>query len=326
MKKLLIKWWFLILLLGSVALAFLRPHWLRPVTHHLDPRAVVSLALFLMAWSLESRSLFRSLLRPLPALVAVLVSYGVLPALGWLAGQLLPEDDLRIGLLLIVSVPCTLASAVLWTRMAGGNEATALLVILATTATSWLATTTWLAFATGTTVRLDVPGMMQGLALVLILPVGLGQFGRAWPPLARCASRHKPVLSVIARLLVLLIILKAAVDVTDKLVGSSIPLAVGSLVLTLVLCLGTHLAALLCGLWGSRLLRCDRASQIAVAFAGSQKTLPVALYLFDAYFVTTYPLAVAPLVCYHVGQLVVDTLIAERLVAKSQPLPEELLT
>ena len=51
----------------------------------------------------------------------------------------------------------------------------------------------------------------------------------------------------------------------------------------------------------------------AVAFAGSQKTLPVALYLYQTYYVADYPLAVLSLALYHVGQLLADTVIADRL-------------
>ena len=50
-----------------------------------------------------------------------------------------------------------------------------------------------------------------------------------------------------------------------------------------------------------------------MAFACSQKTLPVALLLFESYFKQEYPLAVLPLVFYHVGQLAVDTVIADHL-------------
>src|SRR5262249_12557192 len=145
MRAFLAKRWFLLLLLAGLTLAGLRPGWLRPVVEPVPPRAVVACALFLMAWGLDSRSLGRSLLRPLPALWAVAISYGALPALAWGVGRLMPLDDLRIGLMISASVPCTLASAVLWTRMAGGNEATALLAIMLTTCTSWLATTFWLA-------------------------------------------------------------------------------------------------------------------------------------------------------------------------------------
>jgi sodium/bile acid cotransporter 7 len=312
------KRWFLLLLLGCLAIAWLRPDWLRPVTARLEPLAVVAVALFLMAWSLESRSLYQALLRPLPALWAVLISYGLLPLLAWLSGWLLESASFRLGLLLIASVPCTLASAVLWTRMAGGDEATALLTILLTTLASWAITPAWLAWGAGTLVELDVPAMMRGLALVLIVPVGLGQASRAVRVLAQTAVRLKPILGIIAQLLILTIVLKAAVDVSDRLAETSLPVSFGSYGRIALLCVSTHLAALLTGLTSSRLLGFTRPHWIGVAFACSQKTLPVALYLFDGYFVRTHPLAVVPLVFYHVGQLIVDTVIAERL-ARAQP-------
>ena len=109
-------------------------------------------------------------------------------------------------------------------------------------------------------------------------------------------------------------ILKAVVDVSDRLSERSVPLPLPWISAAAVLCVGVHLTALGGGLWSSRLLHFDRAGQIAVAFACSQKTLPVSLYLFDIYFKENYPLAMVPIVSYHVGQLVVDTLIADLLV------------
>jgi len=311
MKDLVHKRWFLLLLLAGLALAWFCPQRLRPATEWLEPRSLVATALFVMAWSLESRSLFQSLTRPLPALWASLISYGALPALAWSCGWLLPDADLRLGLLIIASVPCTLASAVLWTRMAGGNEATALLTVLLTTATSWLATPAWLAFAARTSIVLDTPGMMRSLVVVLIVPVGFGQLSRAVGPLARTATRHKALLGAVSRLLIFSIILKAAVDVRERLSERSAPLDLGSISAAAALCVAVHLTALVGGLWGSRLLKFDRASQVAVAFACSQKTLPVSLYLFEVYFKESYPLAVVPIVVYPVAQLIVDTLIAD---------------
>jgi sodium/bile acid cotransporter 7 len=321
MKAFVAKHWFLLLLIGGVTLAWWCPgclYWSR----WLDPRFVVVPALFLMAWTLESRSLFQALARPLPALWATLISYGGVPLLAWLLGRLLPDADFRIGLFVVATVPCTLASAVLWTRMAGGNEATALLVILMTTGTSWLATTAWLTWGTGAAAGVDTLVLMRGLVLVLVLPVGLGQVVRAINPLARAASRWKRPISVISQVLVLVILFKAAAEVGDKLSVQTAGLAVGALLATAVLCVGTHLTALVGGLWSSRCLGFDRPSRIAIAFACSQKTLPVALYLFDAYFKNAFPLAVVPMVFYHLGQLVVDTFIAERLASRPTREPQ----
>ncbi len=305
--------WFLVALVLGLVLAGLRPDWLRPLTSQLPPRGVVGLALFIMAWGLESRSLWRALLRPLPALTAVLVSYAALPSLSWLAGLLVTEPDYRIGLLIVTSVPCTLASAVLWTRMAGGSEATALLVILLTTTTSWLVTPAWLTRTTGAAVGVDANAMMGELFFFLVVPVSLGQLARLAAPLARWADRGKTALGVVSRLLIFAILLKAAADVAERLTARAELPAPSLLLVTAGLCVGLHLTALLAGLCSGRALGFDRPSRIAVAFAGSQKTLPVALLLFETYFKEAYPLAVVPILFYPVGQLVVDTFIAERL-------------
>jgi hypothetical protein len=39
----------------------------------------------------------------------------------------------------------------------------------------------------------------------------------------------------------------------------------------------------------------------------------VSLFLFESYFAAEFPLAIVPLLFFHVGQLLLDTLIAERL-------------
>jgi sodium/bile acid cotransporter 7 len=202
--------------------------------------------------------------------------------------------------------------------MAGGNEATALLAILLTTAASWLVTTTWLAWAIGSAVPVDSSSMMTGLALVLMVPVGLGQLCHTLGPLARAPVRFKAVLTMVSQLLIFCVIVKAAVDVSQKVGEKTAAVSAGAFVLAGTVSIGSHLAALGIGLGSSRLLGFDRPSQIAVAFSCSQKTLPVALYLFDKYFKEAYPLAVVPIVLYHVGQLVADTFVADAL-AKGEP-------
>jgi sodium/bile acid cotransporter 7 len=316
MIQALAKRWFLVLLLGTVALALCQPGLLQPYTRRMSPLALVGPALFLIAWGLDSHSLWGAVARPLPALWAVVISYGFLPLLGWLAGRWLPKDGLATGLMIITSVPCTLASAALWTRMAGGNEATALLVTLLTTGTSWLATTAWLYVGTGKQVHLDAAGMMRQLFLVLVLPVAAGQLARLPGALAHATVRWSREIGVTSRLLILVVIVKAAAEFRGRL-GDQPGLGV-TLATTAVVCAGLHLLALAGGLWSSRGLGFDRPSQIAVAFAGSQKTLPVALFLFEEYY-SKSPLVVVPLVFYHGLQLIADTFIADRLAGARRP-------
>src|SRR4051812_20293884 len=117
--------WFLLLLLGGGAVALARPQALE-WTAVLDPRAVVAVALFLTAWTMPGRHLLDMLTRPWPALWGFALSAGAVPLAAWLLMPLLPAA-FGIGLLISASVPCTLASAILWTRRAGGDEATVLL-------------------------------------------------------------------------------------------------------------------------------------------------------------------------------------------------------
>src|SRR5439155_26639842 len=99
MKKFFFKRWFLLLLVGGLSLAAGLPRSLQPVVGVLEPRMIVSVALFLMAWCLESRHLWSTLLRPWPAVWAVLISYGLMPALALKASLILEIADFRIGLM-----------------------------------------------------------------------------------------------------------------------------------------------------------------------------------------------------------------------------------
>src|SRR5437870_1212293 len=178
------KHWFLLLILVGTIVVALRPEWLG-WTVWLNLTVCGAAAVLLSSWTLETRSLGRAFARPWPALWALVISYGLLPALGMLGGGLLADPDASLGLLLVTSVPCTLTSAVIWTRLAGGDDATALLITFLSNCTSWLATTAWLTLAIGVSgSSLDTRQLMLRLILILVLPVGIGQLLRA-PPLLR---------------------------------------------------------------------------------------------------------------------------------------------
>jgi len=319
MRDFLARRWFLLLLAASVGLALLWPQPLRPWVDRLPTRGVVSLSLFLIAWTLPGSRLVTALLRPAGALWALTVSYGLLPLLACLLGPLLPLPDLGLGLLLCASVPCTLSSAVLWTRLAGGNEATALLAVILSTGSSFLVTTAWLTLSTGVTVVPAPTKLMTDLFLVLVVPVGLGQLSRLLPGVVRLVTRLHQANGIAVRVLVCVVILKALVTVVPELAALTLP----ALLLVGLVSVGLHLTGAFGGLWGGRLLGLERGDYLAAAFAGSQKTLPVGLYLFQEYYQAHYPLALTPLVFYHVSQLILDTFIAEACAPRQQPPPPD---
>jgi sodium/bile acid cotransporter 7 len=301
--------WFLIALLLGITFTLLWTPGVAVVVNALPPRVTVAIVLGLMSSSLETRRLWQALRRPAPVLWALLVTYGLLPLAGWAVGPVLPGVDYQIGLLVITSVPCTLAAAIIWTRMGGGNEAVALLVTLLTSALSWLVTTAWLTLTTGQRVSVDPLAMMLTLILSLIVPVGLGQLAR-WPDSTRALlDRGKAFLGVVAQLLVLAIILQAVALAADRLRSTLVEEA-GPLLVVALACMAIHGLGLLAGFAGGSLLRLDRGERMAVAIAGSQKTMPVSLLLVTTYF-AGYPLAVVPVLFYHVGQLIVDTAVVD---------------
>lgn len=317
MSVLLARHWFLLVLFGGVGIAMAFPNALRPLTNYWEPRWAVGFALFLMAWTMPTRSLVTELKQPYASLWAVFLSYGLVPASAWLAGLLTPHDDVRIGIILISCVPCTLSSAILWTRMAGGNEATALLTVLGTTVTSWFLTTGWIVLLTGSIIDLDVAAMMLDLVLTLIVPVFVGQALRLIPLGVKIAERHATPIGVLSQCCILAIVLKAGVMVGDKLHAGAAWEAPAIFVWSIALAIPLHLFALAAGIMSSRWLGFERGRQVAVAFASSQKTLQVAIVLYDQYFGERFPFAVLPLLFYHVGQLLLDTLIARRLRSSS---------
>src|SRR5262249_8850150 len=158
------------------------------------------------------------------------------------------------------------ASAVLWTRLAGGNDATALFITVLSLALSWLLTTTWLTATLAREITLDGGKMMLDLAVNLLIPVALGQVARAWRPLHNFATSHKLTLGIVAQGLILVMVLKASALVGTKLAVGTRPLTLLSLAGTIVFILTLHLGILGVGFWSSGWLGCDRPRQIAVAF------------------------------------------------------------
>lgn len=322
MRSLLAANWFLIVLAMSVAAALVFPSSVHRVMGHWEPRSTIAISLFLVAWTMPTRSLVAEVKHPWSAIWAVALSYGLVPLSAWAVGFLAPIEDIQIGLILVASVPCTLSSAILWTRLAGGNEATALLTVLGTTFSSWFLTTAWLYYLTGALVALDVPAMMFDLVVSLIVPVVVGQFLRRLPPCRAFAERHKVAIGLLSQLFVLAIVLKAGVTVGEKLHEPGMQGVTRIFLWSVLLAVSLHLWALGSGWMTSQWLGFSRPRQIAVAFAASQKTLQISLILLEP-FAEKFPFAIMPMLFYHVGQLLIDTAIARRIARGNPILPTE---
>jgi sodium/bile acid cotransporter 7 len=305
------KRWFLLLLLTALSAGFLQPEEVGFWAQKAPIRYVSAGTLFLTSIGLAGEHILGSARRPAPVLLALLVSLGIGPILGWGVGSALLPEVYQVGLTIALAVPCTLVTAVLWTRFAGGNESVSLLVTLISNSLSLIVTTGWLSVLLEREVSFDRGAMALGLLMFALVPTALAQGLRLYPPIARAADRFRPAASFLGRLFVLLIVVQSAVEARRGIASAGSAWSAEELFRTAAVCWALHAILFAVGYFaGLRFF--PRKDAIAVAFSGSQKTLPVGAMLVADYF-PTFPLAIVPILFFHAGQLLIDTYLAERL-------------
>lgn len=278
-----------------------------------QPSFTTAVVLFLMAYSLDSSRLRDSLRRPGGAVWGSVVNLGLLPALAAFCARGLTLNDFALGLILTAISPSTLATASVFTRRAGGNDAISLLVTLLTNIACVVVTPLWLKGLVSQHAEIDTAAIVRQLAICVLLPTVLGQLCLL-PRVGRVlADRYRTQIGFASQLIVLLIVAVAAVKSGLELRRHTVWPSAGDVATMAVMCLIVHVAGLASGWYGGGLWRLAPEDRIATAIAGSQKTLPVSLLIAtnpsvvpaDAPFVTF------PLLVYHATQLVLDTIVAD---------------
>jgi sodium/bile acid cotransporter 7 len=310
MRETLQRRWFLVLLMTTLVVGIAAASRLGGWADSVPQNWIIAAVLLAMALPLEVDTMWTTLRHPGPAFLAVAVNSLLAPLLGFAASRLL-IDDLAIGMIIAAAVPCTLASAAVWTRMAGGNDAVSLLVTMITNLGCFLVTPGWVRLLAGqgaATTPFDE--MVVKLLLLVVLPIIAAQVLRSIPTVGRWATASKSGLGVFAQLGILSIVFVGAVRCGREIgqLDDRLTSLWGQVALMMLLVAVVHLAAWWFGYVAAAKLGMARSEQLAVAFAGSQKTLMVGL----AVALEFGGLAVLPMVAYHVEQLVIDTLLADR--------------
>jgi sodium/bile acid cotransporter 7 len=318
MVRMLQRRWFLTALAALLTAGITWHRELNLLVERMPQDAIIGSVLFVMAFSLQSGAMMQALRRPAGWLIAIGVNVILLPPTAWLAGRWLAQD-LADGLVIAASVPCTLGSAAVITRRAGGNDTIALLVTVVTNLACFVVTPAWVKLLTGRTggPQQSFGELVSRLAVLVALPIVAGQLLRTLPRVGRWATRHRSALGVYAQLGILAMVLVGAVRCGQQLdrLGSGIGLLAGQLAAVAALVAAIHLAAWAVGFWAAGRAGLPREDRSAVAFAGSQKTLMIGL----AIALDFGGLAVLPMMAYHVEQLLIDTLLADRLHAGKSP-------
>ena len=338
MRAFLGKRWFLLSLLALIAAgmtigAKLEPGRVSQIADAIDPSITTMVVLFLMSFSLDNRQLRAAFRAPGPVLWATCVNLVLLPLIAWALMPLQRTPDFRIGLMIAGSVPATMAAASVWTRKAGGNDAISLLVTCITSGVCFAVTPFWLDLATKSRVELDAGSMAVKLITGVLIPTLAGQLVRLIPAFGRIATRHKVPIGVIAQVCILMLVFTAACEAGMRSVGGGAGLGVVAIAIVWGSAIVLHIVAMIVAVAGAKILGYSRADRIAIAFAGSQKTLPVGVLIAtDAAMLGNpnllgpgqgVPFAVFPMLMYHASQLFIDTIVADRFAASAAREPVE---
>src|SRR5690606_19879481 len=112
------------------------------VVAQLPRNAIVAAVMLLMALPMQFGELTRALGNVRASGLALGLNMVAAPLIAWGLSPMLPTS-LALGLVITAAVPCTLASAAVWTRRGGGNDAIALLVTLVTNLACFLVLPFW---------------------------------------------------------------------------------------------------------------------------------------------------------------------------------------
>ncbi|MCA9265293.1 MAG: bile acid:sodium symporter [Planctomycetales bacterium] len=312
--------WFLysLALTLGVGLCF-SPHFATVVDAHRVRDGIVMVVLFLTALTLNPESIAAAFRRPGATLLAVAINYGLVPLSAWaLSFALHPE--LGLGLIVTATVPCTVASAAVWTRRAGGNDAIAILVTAATNLGCFVVTPLWLRWTTQhADVEIALMPMIIKLAYLILIPILLAQACRLHPSIRALASDRKSGIGMICQLGILSILFAGAVNCGLRLRDPGLAtnrvgwLDFGLMFISVAI---LHTASLFAGQRIGKLSGLVREEWIAVGFAGSQKTLMIGLQVA---LMVGGGLTILPMVTYHVAQLLIDTVAADWLRTSDSP-------
>ncbi|MFG1418102.1 bile acid:sodium symporter family protein [Xanthobacter sp. V0B-10] len=316
---------FLPALVGVVVLAIL---WPAPgVTGgflHADRAATwgIGVIFFLYGISLATRRLLESATRWQLHLVVQLATFALFPLVVVLAmpliNRLMPEE-VGIGFFFLAALPSTVSSSVAMTSLARGNVAVAIFNASISSLIGVFVTPllmAWYLHATGGTMALG--DVILKLVVIVLLPLAVGQMLR--PLLLKLVEKHKVVVKIADRAVILAIVYNAFCDSVAEGVWSGHSVA---LLAEMIVGVGLLFVAVywLIGLF-CRLAGFNHADTTAVLFCGSKKSLATGLPIAKVMFGTSPQLSliITPIMIYHFLQLVVIGFIAGNRAAKGDVL------
>lgn len=272
----------------------------------------IGLLFFLYGARLSPRETLHNLRHWRLQLLILATTFVVFPAFGllthWLASPFL-VGQLASGVLLLTLVPSTVQGCVVYTRIAGGNVAAAVVSASTSNLVGVVLTPLLVALLLGGDAHVGADAVVR-IVLQLLAPFVLGQVLRPW--VGGWVERHDGPLKKFDRSTILLVVYVAFSKGTQAGIWSVVPwhdFVVVAVLAAILLAVGIGWCVLL-----GRLAGFDRGDRIALLFCGSNKSLasglPMASVLFAGDVVA---FVVLPLMVFHQMQLVVGSVLSGRL-------------
>lgn len=266
--------------------------------------SIVFAVMFAMALSVSFKQVKASFADPRASILATLLNLLALPILTWMFVIVFAPNDFG-GWMAVAIVPCTLASAAVWTRKAGGDDTIAMMVTLISSSTCFFVAPLWLSLTIQKEVQIDGWVMGLDLFLTVLLPMILAQLITQHQKISKWTTDNRSKLAVFCQFGILLMVFLGAVQIGIKSASSG-GITWESVLVTILLAAAIHMTTLGLGWWLAKRLGFPRAAVIAIAIAGSQKTLMIGLKI-----AADCELTILPMVTYHVVQLILDAMLVE---------------
>jgi len=301
------KYWFF----GGIILAVLGGFGFRGLHGWLREYEILTigifLAFFITGLTLDTSLLSMQLLQLKAPLAAIISSLIFIPLLSWFLARFVFPLEYVLGVCIIATAPVTVVSGTVMTALGRGNVPLSLFICVLGNFVGifTIPFSLKLLVAAGANVDLPVLKMLSSLIITVLVPIALGMLAQS--PLQAFRSRYRQAFSVFQQCIVLLIILNAVAGS-----GANIHAAGAFLPLLLAFIIFLHALILAMNFGISKIIGLDRPSTTAFTIHTSQKTLAVSYLVWSGYFAIQYPLALIPGIVYHLTQMIMDTIVAER--------------
>jgi len=264
--------------------------------------------------TLETSHIFAQFRNWRAILLSFVMMYGVAPLVFFIACWPLRlssselNTQLFVGFMILASQSCTLGSGIVMSTAARGNVALALVITIVNSMLAAVMTPLILRLTLSVHVEVQTLSMMGHLAMIILLPVMVGQLVR--PLVKQRISQIRWLPSILTQLVILSLIFMSVGTARDWMVAR--PWLVAALLFSsLVL----HVIILAANYGLSLFAAKDASSRRSLTICSSQKTLATGSYLWSRFFADN-PLGGIPLMFYHVVQLVFDSVLAHWWVQK----------